>query len=324
MLPHRVPVAASRRQRMLSCQYYVILLLGAITALRMLWFLYGKCDTRAHMSSLLTRTSRILKRHHIEYWLDKGTLLGVHRDEGLIPWEYDVDLGVLNGTCANISALKSEFEAVGLVIYDREDDIPHKVKLTYDTENHEFYWSDSRLHDPCIRVYDANDVGTWVDIYWYVELTFEEVARDRENVLVPPEYDEKDSLVCCSEGLQAHTAHMCCGGCVPRKSLFPLQHKYVNVHDDVGPTQEQPVPAKVAQFLSIQYGESALTSREIKSITFYCASGTSQRNVGSACNHVSSQVLKRKLKATETIETHWRAYESPALHMIVASSSCFY
>ncbi|KAG7380174.1 hypothetical protein PHYPSEUDO_007654 [Phytophthora pseudosyringae] len=267
MLPHRVPVAASGRLRTPPRQkimYCVLCFLGAAAALQMLRFLYGKCDTRVHMSSLLTKTSRILKRNNVEYWLDKGTLLGVHRDDGLIPWEYDVDLGVMNATCADISALKSEFEAVGLTAYDRQDDIPHKVKLTYDTENHELYWSDPRLHDPCIRVYDATDVGTWVDIYWYVELTHAKVAADRENVLVPPGYDEEDSLVCCSEGLQAHTEHMCCGGCVPRKALFPLQRQSVSVHDGVDPVQEQPVPAEVAQFLSIQYGESALTSREIK------------------------------------------------------------
>ncbi|RLN59005.1 hypothetical protein BBP00_00006734 [Phytophthora kernoviae] len=244
MLPHRVPVAASGHLQTTSRQklmYYFLCFLGVATVLQTLRFLYGKCDTRVHMSSLLTKTTQILKRHNVEYWLDKGTLLGVHRDDGLIPWEYDVDLGVMNATCAEISALKSEFTAVGLTAYDRQDDIPHKVKLTYDTENHEFYWSDPRLHDPCIRVYDAADVGTWVDIYWYVEITHEEVAADRENVLVPVDYDEEDSL-----------------------SLFPLQHTKVAVHDGVDPVQEQPVPFAVPQFLSIQYGENALTSREIK------------------------------------------------------------
>ncbi|KAF1772313.1 hypothetical protein GQ600_23569 [Phytophthora cactorum] len=220
MLPHRVPVAAARRLGAPPRQkimYYLLCFLGVVTVVQILRFLYGKCDTRVHMSSLLTKTSRILKRNNIEYWLDKGTLLGVHRDEGSSP-----------GT------------------YDREDDIPHKVKLTYDTENHEFYWSDPRLHDPCIRVYDTADIGTWVDIYWYVELTHEEVTADRENVLVPPGYDEEDSLVCCSEGLQAHT------------DTCAAEVAY----------REQPVPAEVAQFLSIQYGESALTSREIKSVLF--------------------------------------------------------
>ncbi|CAI5724203.1 unnamed protein product [Peronospora destructor] len=263
MLPHRVPVTASRppRQQILS---WLICLLVIMAALQMLRALYSKCDTRVHMSSLLTKTSCILTRHNVEYWLDKGTLLGVHRDDGLIPWEYDVDLGVMNATCAEISALKGEFEAVGLKMYDRKDDIPHKVKLTYDTENHEFYWSDPKLHDPCIRVYDTMDITAWVDIYWYVELTSEKVMLDRENILVPPDYDMEDNLMCCSEGLQTHTKHMCCGGCVPRKSLFPLQHKFVNVHDGVNPVQEQPVPAKVGQFLSIQYGKNALIRREIK------------------------------------------------------------
>ncbi|CEG50269.1 LicD [Plasmopara halstedii] len=230
----------------------------------MLRFIYRKCDTREHMSVLLTKTSQILNRHNVEYWLDKGTLLGIHRDGGLIPWEYDVDLGVMNTTCAVISALKSEFETVGLVVYDREDTIPHKVKLTYDTENHEFYWSDPKLHDPCIRVYDRADTSTWVDIYWYVEVTHKEVMAAHENVLIPPNYDNEDNLVCCSEGLQAHTEHMCCGGCVPQKSLFPLQRKRGNVHYSLNSSQEYPLPFNVTQFLSIQYGESALTSREIK------------------------------------------------------------
>lgn len=266
MLPHRVPVATSWQRKPLRRQItcYALCIVGLLLAVPTLQFLYSKCDTRVQMSSLLTRATRILKRHKIEYWLDKGTLLGVHRDNGLIPWEYDVDLGVLNATCAKISALKSAFAAVGLEAYDRSDDIPHKVKLTYDTENRELYWSDARLHDPCIRLYDATDTGTWVDIYWYVELTPEEVAADRDNVLVPRNYDENDSLVCCSEGLQAYTKHLCCGGCVPSRSLFPLQRKFVHVHDGIEPVQEQPVPAAVAQVLSIQYGESALTSREIK------------------------------------------------------------
>ena len=263
MLPHRVPVAASRPRRQ-QILYYLTCLLVAMAALQILRFLYRKCDTRVHMSSLLTKTSRILTRHNVEYWLDKGTLLGVHRDDGLLPWEYDVDLGVMNATCATIAALKHEFQAVGLTAYDRQDDIPHKVKLTYDTEKHEFYWSDSHLHDPCIRVYDTTDMTVWVDIYWYVDLTSEEVMLEPENILVPLDYDMKDKLVCCAEGLQAYTEHMCCGGCVPRKSLFPLQQRFVNVPDGVDPIQKQPVPANVAQYLSIQYGHHALTSREIK------------------------------------------------------------
>ncbi|DAZ97665.1 TPA: hypothetical protein N0F65_009666 [Lagenidium giganteum] len=216
------------------------------------------------MAVMLTKTTTILKQHSVEYWLDKGTLLGVHRDDGLIPWEYDVDLGVMNTTCDAISALKPAFEAVGLVAYDRSDAIPHKVKLTYDTENHYFYWSDPHLHDPCIRVYDAADVSTWVDIYWYAEFDVTQVAANRERMLVPPDYDWNQSLVCCSEGLQDYTDHMCCGGCVQRDMLFPLKRQYVTVSDGQDAVQSQFVPNDVASFLSIQYGPRALETREIK------------------------------------------------------------
>uniref|UniRef100_K3WL32 LicD/FKTN/FKRP nucleotidyltransferase domain-containing protein n=1 Tax=Globisporangium ultimum (strain ATCC 200006 / CBS 805.95 / DAOM BR144) TaxID=431595 RepID=K3WL32_GLOUD len=272
MLPQRVPkmqVAAApttrksvfSRKKLTRYALYTLLATSAVCALR---FLYAKCDTRAHMSVLLTKTTSILKANDVEYWLDKGTLLGVHRDDGLIPWEYDVDLGVMNATCDQISALKPEFEKVGLVAYDRSDYIPHKVKLTYDTENHHFYWSDPYMHDPCIRVYDSSDVATWVDIYWYVKVDAAQVAANRKNVLVPPGYDDKSSLLCCSEGLQEYTDHMCCGGCVPYDSVFPLKKQLVTVPDGVKSVQEQFVPNAIPEFLSIQYGEHSLKKREIK------------------------------------------------------------
>ncbi|TMW57186.1 hypothetical protein Poli38472_003111 [Pythium oligandrum] len=259
----KVSTKESEKASKRACRYATYAL-AAVFALYGLRFLYSKCDTRSQMSELLTKTTQILQRNNVEYWLDKGTLLGVHRDHGLIPWEYDVDLGVMNTTCAEISALKSEFAQVGLTAYDRSDYIPHKVKLTYDTENHHFYWSDGYMHDPCIRVYDTLDVSTWVDIYWYVELDVREVGAQHERVLIPPGYDWNSSLICCSEGMLNHTEHMCCGGCVPKDTLFPLQKQHVPVTDGVDPVQAQYVPNQVAQFLSIQYGPNALKSREIK------------------------------------------------------------
>ena len=32
--------------------------------------------------------------HDIAYWLDYGSLLGAWRDHGIVPWEFDVDMGV--------------------------------------------------------------------------------------------------------------------------------------------------------------------------------------------------------------------------------------
>lgn len=37
----------------------------------------------------------ILKEHKINYWICHGTLLGIIRDKKLIPWDHDIDIGVI-------------------------------------------------------------------------------------------------------------------------------------------------------------------------------------------------------------------------------------
>lgn len=43
---------------------------------------------------LLNEITDILDEHHVKYWLDFGTLLGVVREKRILPWDDDIDISI--------------------------------------------------------------------------------------------------------------------------------------------------------------------------------------------------------------------------------------
>lgn len=57
---------------------------------------------------LLHDVTQCLNKHNIRYWADGGTLLGIIRNEGQIPWDDDLDIGVMNTDFTRVLKIVNE------------------------------------------------------------------------------------------------------------------------------------------------------------------------------------------------------------------------
>lgn len=78
------------------------------------------------MKSMLASTVNILEQAGVRYWIDDGTLLGIVRDGDIIPWDDDVDIGVVGESVPLILANRYRFFPKYLVEakYDESTWIP--------------------------------------------------------------------------------------------------------------------------------------------------------------------------------------------------------
>ena len=47
------------------------------------------------INSLLSYIKNVCEQNNIPYWLDFGTLIGAYRHQGFIPWDDDIDIGMI-------------------------------------------------------------------------------------------------------------------------------------------------------------------------------------------------------------------------------------
>lgn len=81
-------------------------------------YLRPECCTN-HLKELLFFVEDLLTEQGIFHWLDFGSLLGAVRGQELIPWDNDVDFGVLKRDAGKIHALEAEVIRAGhYFVYD--------------------------------------------------------------------------------------------------------------------------------------------------------------------------------------------------------------
>ncbi len=60
----------------------------------------------------------LLEANNIIYWIDFGTCLGAYRYGGIIPWDYDIDIGILEEDHENVRKVLSTLDPVKYQVQD--------------------------------------------------------------------------------------------------------------------------------------------------------------------------------------------------------------
>lgn len=75
----------------------------------------------------LRKVCRILDKHGIPYVLEGGTLLGIIRENRLLPWDNDLDITITDGYLPELMKLKWVFRLAGYQLKERriKEEVPY-------------------------------------------------------------------------------------------------------------------------------------------------------------------------------------------------------
>lgn len=106
---------------------------------------------------ILDKVSEFCEQNNIKYWIDCGTLLGAIRHKGYIPWDDDIDVGML----------RPDFDRF-MELFNEEND---RYKFYSIENNDKFYFAYGKVLDTKTVLYEPDKSGTKlainIDIFVY-------------------------------------------------------------------------------------------------------------------------------------------------------------
>lgn len=112
------------------------------------------------MLKLLEFIDKVCRKHHINYWLSSGTLLGAIRHKGFIPWDDDLD----------IEMLKSDYKKLMKIL---AAELPEDLVLQTSCTDENYVAPYSKLRETNSRISEINGIGQnykyngiYIDIFY--------------------------------------------------------------------------------------------------------------------------------------------------------------
>ncbi|WP_395477415.1 LicD family protein [Rickettsia endosymbiont of Pantilius tunicatus] len=81
-------------------------------------------NTALSLYQIMKDTHELLTKHNINYWIDGGTLLGAVRHQGIIPYDDDLDIGIIQEDEIRLQQIFPEFQKLG---YSISHDLAYKI-----------------------------------------------------------------------------------------------------------------------------------------------------------------------------------------------------
>lgn len=158
----------------------------------------------------------VLEEEQIPYWADCGTCLGAYRYGGVIPWDNDIDLAILQPDSDNVRRALNRLDPRKYAVID---------------------WSSRDKPKSYLKVY-AKGTDVLIDIYHY-EVNEEEkslryIVSNEDNIFMSEEWRNRER-----EYKKP----------VPFDTIFPLKRADF---DGI----EMMVPNKIVEYLQLRYGEN--------------------------------------------------------------------
>ena len=135
-------------------------------------------ELKNYQLEILDYVADYCEKKNIRYWIDNGTLLGAVRHKGYIPWDDDIDIGMLR---EDYDQFTKKFN---------QDSI-QRFKVHCIENDPDFYLPHAKVYDTTTLLFEPDETGhkscVNIDIFVY------DNAPDNDD-LVKKMYDRRDSL----------------------------------------------------------------------------------------------------------------------------------
>lgn len=187
----------------------------------------GEEKTLSEAKEAFIEIIRIFNENKILFWADCGTCLGIYRYGGAIPWDNDIDIGILQPDFDNVKHVLNDLDKSKYAVQD---------------------WSNRLWPQSYLRVY-IRSVGEFIDIYHFEihpeRRTIQFILSNESSIFLPEDWKIR------SQPFKEET---------PFDEMFPLK-----IADFDG--LEVPVPKDIKKYLQVRYGDNLEPSNIFNEVT---------------------------------------------------------